>query len=93
MEMSVFLSSVLPSTSLAALRYLEIVFPAFEDDFVSPLEENYYSRVTPRALEHLAETLATVKTSLKLPMLTIRLYIPFFYPMHDADAECGVSTG
>jgi hypothetical protein len=63
---SIFLKEGIPPSALQYLRRLEIALPAFQTDYLFPLESAY---------SHWTETLQHVKYMLSLPQLTIRVYV------------------
>lgn len=67
-EASSFLQDVLPAQFLHRLKFLEIVFPPLDEEYMSP-------RV--RALENWCHTIED--TNLNFPDMTLRVYIADFY--------------
>ena len=73
-EASTFMQDIIPSQCLHLLRFLEIVFP--------PLDEQY---LAPRgsALQNWEHTVEHLRDKLNLPSLTLRVYYADFYgPCH-----------
>ena len=66
LEASVFLTDVVPSTSLCWLRSVELVFPPFEDD---------YLRATEPAYSDWLGTLDYVKHELNTPMINLHMHM------------------
>lgn len=67
-EASIFLQDVLPAHLLPRLRFLEIVFPPLDEEYLSPRGQ---------ALEDWDHTIENTK--LDLPNLTLRIYFADFY--------------
>ena len=74
LEVSIFLMDVVPSRSLRFLRYLEVVFPPFEEDYIRPHEPAYQEWL--RTIDHIKEQLC-------LPLLTLRIYMADRLPNGD----------
>ena len=66
LEASVFLTDVVPCPALRFLRFLELIFPPFEHDYLRPHEPAYKDWL---------QTLDQVKQHLSLPALTLRVYM------------------
>lgn len=66
LEASVFLTNVVPFTSLRWLRSVELVFPPFEED---------YLRATDPAYSGWLQTIDHVKKELCIPMLNLHVHI------------------
>ena len=71
LEASVFLTDVVPCPALRFLRFLELVFPPFEHDYLGPHEPAYKDWL---------QTLDHVKQHLSLPALTLRVYMADYLP-------------
>ena len=69
LEASVFLLNVVPRTALYYLRFLEVVIPPFDEDYLQPHEPAY---------EEWNLTIDKVKEKLNLPLLTVRIYFAEF---------------
>ena len=78
LEASVFLTDVVPFTSLCWLRSVELVFPPFEDD---------YLRATEPAYSDWLRTLDYVKHELNTPMMDLQMH------MADAEVSNGTIVG
>ncbi len=74
LEASIFLMDVVPSKSLYFLRYLEVVFPPFDEDYLRPNEPAY---------EEWLRTIDHIKEQLCLPSLTVRVYMADHLPNGD----------
>jgi hypothetical protein len=72
LEISIFLTDIVPSHMLQFLRFLEIVFPPFHDDYLRPHEPAYQDWL--KAVDYASELL-------NLPMLTLDVYF-FDYLYH-----------
>ena len=66
LEVSAFLSSVVPLTALYFLRFLEVVIPPFDE---------YYLLSHEPAYQEWLQTIDHVKEKLNLPLLTVRIYM------------------
>ena len=66
LEASVFLTNVVPFTSLRCLRSVELVFPPFEED---------YLRATDPAYSDWLQTIDHVKNELCIPMLDLHIHV------------------
>jgi len=66
LEVSIFLRDVVPSNALHFLKFLEVVFPPFYDDYLCPHEPAYQDWL---------QTIEYVRERLDLPMLTLRIYM------------------
>ena len=66
LEASVFLTNVVPFTSLRWLRSVELVFPPFEED---------YLRVTDPAYRNWLQTVYHVKNDLCIPMVNVHIHM------------------
>ena len=66
LEASVFLTDVVPFTNLCWLRSLELVFPPFEDDYLS---------VTEPAYSDWLQTLDYIKDELNTPMMDLHMHM------------------
>ncbi|KAL8701351.1 MAG: hypothetical protein Q9201_004952 [Fulgogasparrea decipioides] len=64
LEAWVFLKDVMPLNALPFLRFLEIVIPPFEDDYLRPHESAY---------QEWLQAIDWIKEKLCLPMLTLRI--------------------
>ena len=71
LEASIFLIDVVPSNALRFLRFLEVVFPPFDEDYLLPHEPAYQEWL--RTIDH-------VKEQLCLPLLTVRVYMADHLP-------------
>lgn len=65
LEASVFLTKAIHLSELRFLRFIEIVFPPFEEDYFQHAEQAYQDWV---------ETIERVRKYLNLSMLTVRVY-------------------
>lgn len=70
-EASIFLTDVVPSNALRFLRFLEVVFPPFDKDYLRPQEPAYQDWL---------QTIDHIKEKLHLPMLTLRVYMADHLP-------------
>jgi hypothetical protein len=66
LEISIFLTSIVPSNALGLLRFIEVVFPPFDEDYLRPHEPAYQDWL---------QTIDYVKDKLYLPTLTLRVYM------------------
>lgn len=93
LEGSIFLTNVVPFGALRYLRFLEVVFPPFDDKFLevahptSATPDPGYCRPNKPAYEDWRRTIAHVKEELCLPMLTLRVYMAEYVPEGDEDAS------
>ena len=71
LEISAFLTDVVPSNALRFLRFLEVVIPPFEDDYLGPHEPAYQDWL---------QTIDRIGEQLCLPMLTVRVYMAEYVP-------------
>ncbi len=78
LEASVFLTDVVPFTSLRWLRSLELVFPPFEDD---------YLRHTEPAYSDWLHTIDYIKNELHTPMINLHVH------MADPETDNGTVVG
>ena len=66
LEPSMFLKDVVPFTALPFLKFVEIVFPPFDGDYIKPGEPAFRDWIS---------TIDQVKGQLNLPQLTLRVYM------------------
>lgn len=66
LEASFFLKSVIPSRNLAFIRFLELAFPPFEDDYLQTTEPAYQDWI---------ETIDHLQAHMNLSRLTLRIYM------------------
>jgi hypothetical protein len=71
LEASIFLRDVVPYLALRFLRFLEVVFPPFDDHYLRPQEPSYQDWL---------EMIDYVKNELTLPRLTLRVYMADHHP-------------
>ena len=71
LELSAFLTDVVPSNALRFLRFLEMVIPPFEEDYLRPHEPAYQDWL---------QTIDRIGEQLCLPSLTIRIYMADYLP-------------
>ena len=71
LEISAFLKDVVPSNALRLLRFLEVVIPPFEEDYLRPHEPAYQDWL---------QTIDRIGEQLCLPMLTVRVYMAEYLP-------------
>ena len=71
LEISAFLTDVVPSNALRFLRFLEVVIPPFEEDYLRPHEPAYQDWL---------QTIDCIGEQLCLPMLTVRVYMAEYLP-------------
>ena len=61
----------MPSNAILFLRFLEVVIPPFEDDYLGPHEPAYQDWL---------QTIDRIGEQLCLPMLTVRVYMAEYVP-------------
>jgi hypothetical protein len=66
LEISVFLRNTVPSNALGFLKFIELVFPPFDEDYLRPHEPAYQDWL---------QTIDYVKDKLYFPTLTLRVYM------------------
>lgn len=71
LEISIFLTEVVPPNAVGFLTYLEVVFPPFDTD---------YLRLRESACQDWLQTIDYVREKLYLPTLTLRVYMANHYP-------------
>jgi hypothetical protein len=71
LETSNFLASVVPLKALGFIKFLEVVFPPFNDGYLRPYEPAYQDWL---------RTIYYVRDKLYLPTLTLRVYMADHYP-------------
>ena len=69
-EASIFLHDIMPTPFLSRLKFLEIVFPPLDEEYISP---------RGLALHDWDNTVNNSKDKLDLPNLTLRVYFADFY--------------
>ena len=71
LEVSIFLTKIVPPDVLGFLTFLEVVFPPFDEDYLRPNEPAYQDWL---------QTIDYVKDKLYLPTLTLRVYMADHVP-------------
>ena len=74
LELSAFLTDVVPFNALRFLRFLEVVIPPFEDDYLRPHEPAYQDWL---------QTIHRIREQLCLPVLTVRVYMADYLPREE----------
>lgn len=78
LEASIFLTDIVPFTSLRWLRSIELVFSPFEDD---------YLRATKPAYSDWLHTVDYIQNELPIPMINLHIH------MADPDTDSGIVVG
>ena len=71
LEISIFLTSIVPRNALGFLKFLEVVFPPFDEDYLRPHEPAYQDWL--RTIDYITD-------KLYFPTLTLRVYMADHYP-------------
>ncbi|RFU27852.1 hypothetical protein B7463_g8506, partial [Scytalidium lignicola] len=71
LEVSVFLTKIVPPNALCFLTYLEVVFPPYDEDYLRSCEPAYLDWL---------QVIDYVKDKLYLPTLTLRIHMADHYP-------------